>query len=105
MAISQIGRPSVPVDLTVRTAKDRLEKRAIVFLDSEADFKHPDNLGVAVSAEAAAKFKANRPGLTRRPGHSPVSNWSSDRVRYAPPGRASSSAWVPASATRPSATT
>ena len=57
-AIKRIGQPAVLVELTVRAAKDRVAKRGIVFLDSEADFKHPDNLGVAVSAEAAAKFKA-----------------------------------------------
>lgn len=56
-AIKRIGQPTVVVEMSVKTAKDRLEKRGVVFLDSEDDFKHADNLGVAVSAEAAAKFK------------------------------------------------
>ena len=57
-AIKQVGRPAVVVEMTVKKAKDRVAKRGIVFLDSEDDFKHPDNLGVAVSAEAAAKYRA-----------------------------------------------
>jgi hypothetical protein len=56
-AINQIGKPSVLVELTVKKAKDRLEKRGIVYLDSEDDFKDAKNLGVAISAEAAARFK------------------------------------------------
>jgi hypothetical protein len=56
-AIKQIGRPGVLVEMTVKKAKDRLEKRGIVYLDSEDDFKDANNLGVAISAEAAAKFK------------------------------------------------
>ena len=43
--------------MEVKKAKDRLEKRGIIYLDSEDDFKDPNNLGVAISAEAAAKFK------------------------------------------------
>jgi hypothetical protein len=58
-AIEQIGRPQVVVEMTVRSAKNRLEKRGIVYLDSEADFTSPANLGVAISAEAAAKYKEN----------------------------------------------
>ena len=56
-AIKQIGQPKVLVEMVVKKAKDRLEKRGIVFLDSEDDFKDEKNLGVAISAEAAAKFK------------------------------------------------
>jgi hypothetical protein len=56
-AIKQVGKPTVLVEMTVKAAKDRLEKRGIIYLDSEDDFKHPDNLGVAISAEAAAKFR------------------------------------------------
>jgi hypothetical protein len=56
-AIKQIGKPNVLVEMVVKAAKDRIEKRGIIYLDSEDDFKNPDNLGVAVSAEAAAKFK------------------------------------------------
>jgi hypothetical protein len=66
-AIQQIGKPTVLVEMTVKKAKDRLEKRGIVYLDSEDDFKDPKNLGVAISAEAAAKFKEK--GITDLEGH------------------------------------
>ena len=56
-AIKSIGKPSVVVEMTVKAAKNRLEKRGVVFLDSTDDFKSPENLGVAISAEAASKFK------------------------------------------------
>jgi hypothetical protein len=56
-AIAQIGKPEVLVEMVVKKAKDRLEKRGIIYLDSEDDFKDAKNLGVAISAEAAAKFK------------------------------------------------
>jgi hypothetical protein len=56
-AIKQIGKPTVLVEMTVKAAKDRLERRGIIYLDSEEDFKDEKNLGVAISAEAAAKFK------------------------------------------------
>jgi hypothetical protein len=56
-AIDRIGRPQVIVEMTVRSSKDRLAKRGIIYLDSEEDFADPKNLGVAISAEAAARFK------------------------------------------------
>jgi DNA/RNA endonuclease YhcR with UshA esterase domain len=56
-AIRQIGKPTVVVEMTVEKVKDRLEKRGIFYLDSEDDFKDEKNLGVAISAEAAAEFK------------------------------------------------
>jgi DNA/RNA endonuclease YhcR with UshA esterase domain len=56
-AIKQIGKPEVLVEMAVKKAKDRLEKRGIIYLDSEEDFKDQNNLGVAISAEGAAKFK------------------------------------------------
>ena len=56
-AIEQIGRPEVLVEMVVKKAKDRLNKRGIIYLDSEDNFKDAKNLGVAISAEAAAKFK------------------------------------------------
>jgi hypothetical protein len=46
--------------MTVKSAKDRLVKRGIVYLDSEEDFASPKNLGVAISAEAVEKVKENR---------------------------------------------
>src|SRR5271166_2417000 len=56
-AINQIGKPEVVVEMVVKKSKDRLEKRGIIYLDSEEDFKDEKNLGVAISAEAAEKFK------------------------------------------------
>jgi hypothetical protein len=57
-AIEQIGKPQVLVEMKVRATKDRLQKRGIINLDSEEEFTDPNNLGVAISAEAAEKFKA-----------------------------------------------
>jgi hypothetical protein len=57
-AVKQVGKPQVVVEMVVKKAKDRVDKRGIVYLDSEDDFKDPNNLGVAISAEAAAKYKA-----------------------------------------------
>jgi hypothetical protein len=56
-AIKQIGKPRVIVEMTVKKAKERFEKRGILFLDSEEDFKDPNNLGVALSAEVGQKLK------------------------------------------------
>jgi hypothetical protein len=56
-AIEQIGKPEVLVEMVVKQTKDRLDKRGIIYLDSEDDFKDAKNLCVAISAEAAAKFK------------------------------------------------
>jgi hypothetical protein len=56
-AIQQIGKPKVVVEMVVKKSKDRLEKRGVIYLDSEDDFKDEKNLGVAISAEAAEKFK------------------------------------------------
>ena len=58
-AIDQIGKPQVIVEMTVKSAKDRLKKRGIFYLDSEEDFADPKNLGVAISAKAVAQFKKN----------------------------------------------
>ena len=56
-AIKQVGKPKVVVEMTVKKAKDRVERRGIIFLDSEDDFHNEKNLCAAVSAEAAARFK------------------------------------------------
>jgi hypothetical protein len=58
-AAKQIGEPQALVEMTVKSAKDRLRRRGIIYLDSEEDFTDPDNLGVAISAEAAEQFKVN----------------------------------------------
>lgn len=56
-AIKQMGQPNITVVFEVKAAKERLAKRGIVFLDSETDFKSPDNLCIALSAEAAQQLK------------------------------------------------
>lgn len=56
-AIKQTGKPRIVVEMTVKKAKERLEKRGIIYLDSQEDFKDPNNLGVALSAEVALKLK------------------------------------------------
>jgi hypothetical protein len=56
-AIDQIGKPQVFIEMTIKSSKDRLGKRGIIYLDSEEDFADAKNLGVAISAEAAAEFK------------------------------------------------
>jgi len=56
-AVKSVGKPAVLVEMVVKKAKDRLEARGIVYLDSEDDHKDPKNLGVAISAAAAAKFR------------------------------------------------
>lgn len=56
-AVGMVGKPSVRVEMTVKQSKDRLERRGIIYLDSEEDFQHADNLGVAISVSAAEEFK------------------------------------------------
>ncbi len=56
-ALEFVGKSSVRVKMTVKKAKDRLERRGIIFLDSEEDFTHADNLGVAISLSAAEELK------------------------------------------------
>lgn len=66
-AIEKIGQPKVVVEMVVKKTKDRLEKRGIIYLDSEDDFMDEKNLGVAISAEAAAKFREK--GITDPAAH------------------------------------
>jgi thiosulfate/3-mercaptopyruvate sulfurtransferase len=47
----------VTVQMEVKAAKDRLEKRGEIYLDSEEDFRDPKNLGVVVTRVGAAKLK------------------------------------------------
>ena len=55
-AIKKVGE-KVTVEMKVRAAKNRLEKRGEVYLDSEEDFKDEKNLGVVITKAGAAKFK------------------------------------------------
>lgn len=56
-AAALIGRPDAVVEMTVRKSKDRIEKRGVIYLDSEDDFKAATNLGVAITALGAARFR------------------------------------------------
>jgi hypothetical protein len=56
-AVKRVGQ-TVTVEMPVRKAKDRLERRGLIYLDSEEDFTSPANLGVAITPAGAAKLKA-----------------------------------------------
>jgi hypothetical protein len=47
----------ITVEMTVRTAKDRLEKRGEIYLDSEEDFRDEKNFAVVISKSGAASLK------------------------------------------------
>jgi hypothetical protein len=43
--------------MTVKAAKDRLEKRGEIYLDSEEDFKDEKNFAVVITKQGAASLK------------------------------------------------
>jgi hypothetical protein len=45
------------VEMTVRAAKDRLEKRGEVYFDAELDFRDPKNFAVVITRAGAASLK------------------------------------------------
>jgi hypothetical protein len=47
----------VTVEMTVRAAKDRLEKRGEIYLDSETDFRDEKNFAVVITKAGAASLK------------------------------------------------
>jgi hypothetical protein len=47
----------VTVEMTVKTAKDRLEKRGEIYLDSEEDFRDPKNFAVVITRTGAEKLR------------------------------------------------
>src|SRR5262245_5103849 len=47
----------VTVEMTVRAAKDRLEKRGEIYLDSEPDFRDEKNFAVVITKAGAAALK------------------------------------------------
>jgi hypothetical protein len=65
-AIKKVNE-KVTVQMEVKAAKDRLEKRGEIYLDSEEDFHDPRNLGVVVTRAGAAKLKAA--GIADPAGH------------------------------------
>jgi hypothetical protein len=48
----------VVVKMTVKAAKNRLEKKGMIYLDSSLDFNSPDNLAVIIKQEGADSFRA-----------------------------------------------
>lgn len=48
---------SITVEMTVAVAKNRLEKRGEIYLDSEANFKDEKNFAVVITRAGAEKYK------------------------------------------------
>jgi hypothetical protein len=48
---------TISVEMTVKAAKDRLEKRGEIYLDSETDFKDEKNFAVVINKDGAADLK------------------------------------------------
>jgi DNA/RNA endonuclease YhcR with UshA esterase domain len=55
-ARKQVGK-KVTVEMEVRAAKDRLEKRGEIYLDSEEDFRDPKNFAVVITRKGAEALK------------------------------------------------
>jgi DNA/RNA endonuclease YhcR with UshA esterase domain len=55
-ARKQIGK-EITVKMEVKAAKDRLEKRGEIYLDSEEDFKDEKNFAVVITKKGAASLK------------------------------------------------
>src|SRR5438270_13161294 len=55
-ARTKIGE-TITVEMTVQSAKDRLEKRGEIYLDAEQDFRDPKNFAVVITKAGAAKLK------------------------------------------------
>ncbi len=65
-ARKRVGKDAT-VEMVVKTAKDRLEKRGEIYLDSEDDFKDEKNFAVVISKAGAASLKAA--GISDPAGH------------------------------------
>jgi hypothetical protein len=48
---------TITVQMTVQAAKDRLEKRGEIYLDSETDFRDEKNFAVVITRAGAASLK------------------------------------------------
>jgi DNA/RNA endonuclease YhcR with UshA esterase domain len=55
-ARKKVGK-KVTVEMTVKAAKDRLEKRGEIYLDSEEDFKDEKNFAVVITKKGAASLR------------------------------------------------
>jgi hypothetical protein len=47
----------VTVEMTVKAAKDRLEKHGEIYLDAEEDFRSPDNFAIVITKAGAGRFQ------------------------------------------------
>lgn len=47
----------VKVQVLIRAAKDRLEKRGEIYLDSELDFRDPKNFAIVITRDGARSLK------------------------------------------------
>jgi hypothetical protein len=65
-ARAKVGEP-VTVQMRVRAAKDRLDTRGEIYLDSEEDFRDERNFAVVITAAGAAKLKDA--GISDPAGH------------------------------------
>src|SRR5262245_62077095 len=55
-ARKKVGK-TITVQMEVKTAKDRLEKRGEIYLDAEEDFKSKKNFAVVITKKGAASLK------------------------------------------------
>lgn len=55
-ARKKVGK-EVTVEMEVKTAKDRLEKRGEIYLDADEDFKGDKNFAVVITKKGAASLK------------------------------------------------
>jgi hypothetical protein len=55
-ARKKVGQ-NITVEMIVKTAKDRLEKRGEIYLDAELDFRDEKNFAVVITKAGAAKLK------------------------------------------------
>jgi DNA/RNA endonuclease YhcR with UshA esterase domain len=56
-ARKQVGK-DITVEMEVKTAKDRLEKRGEIYLDAEEDFKSDKNFAVVITRKGAESLKS-----------------------------------------------
>jgi hypothetical protein len=72
-ARKQVGR-IITVEMKVQAAKDRLEKRGEVYLDSEVDFRDPMNFAVVITRTGAESLRST--GIDK-----PAEHFESKKIR------------------------
>jgi len=55
-ARKEVGK-TITVEMTIKSAKDRLEKHNEIYLDAEENFKDPKNFAIVITKKGATKFK------------------------------------------------